>query len=174
VSEPTYCERCATRLERKRSEGPDPDRLVCPSCGFVAYENPSPTVQAWIERDGRFLALKRGQDPERGSWNMPGGFVEAGESGPEAIRREVREETGLEIEILGVIGVFASTYGEGPDAEPIFDVAFRATTGDAELDVSDESEEARWFSLADFPEPAFRGEREALAILRGNAAATEG
>jgi ADP-ribose pyrophosphatase YjhB (NUDIX family) len=168
VSDPTYCERCGTRLERRPSEGPDPERLACPSCGFVAYGNPSPTVQAWIERDGRFLALRRNQDPERGRWNMPGGFVEAGESGPEAIRREVREETGLEIEVQGVIGVFASTYGEGEDAEPIFDVAFRATA-DGELEVSDESEEAGWFSLAEFPEPAFKGEREALAVLRAEA-----
>jgi ADP-ribose pyrophosphatase YjhB (NUDIX family) len=166
VSDPTYCERCATALERRPSGGPDPDRLACPSCGFVAYGNPSPTVQAWIERDGRFLALRRNQDPERGRWNMPGGFVEPGESGPEAIRREVREETGLEIEVGAVIGVFASTYGTGEEAEPIFDVAFRASAPHGEFDVSDESEEAGWFTLDEFPEPAFASEREALAILR--------
>jgi ADP-ribose pyrophosphatase YjhB (NUDIX family) len=169
VSDPSYCERCGTALERRPSAGPDPDRLACPSCGFVAYENPSPTVQAWIERDGRYLALRRDQDPERGKWNMPGGFVEPGESGPEAIRREVREETGLDIEVGDVIGVFASTYGEGEDAESIFDVAFRATASESELDVSDESQEAGWFTLDEFPEPAFEGEREALAILRARA-----
>ena len=86
------------------SHPPDPARLACPSCGFVHYENPAPTVQAWIERDGRLLALRRGQEPLKGEWNMPGGFVEAGECGPEAIAREVREETGLEVEAGGGAG----------------------------------------------------------------------
>jgi ADP-ribose pyrophosphatase YjhB (NUDIX family) len=164
-----YCPRCATELETRPSSGPDPDRAACPRCGFVHYENPSPTVQAWIEGDdGRFLALRRGNEPLQGEWNLPGGFVEAGESGPEAIAREVREETGLEIEVGDVIGIFASAYGDGEDAEPIFDVAYRATIGSGELVVSDESEEAGWFSLDEFPAPAFAGERRALETLRAS------
>lgn len=169
-----YCPRCATELELRESDGPDPDRPTCPDCGFVHYENPTPTVQAWIDRDGSYLALERNQDPERGKWNMPGGFVEVRESGPEAIKREVREETGLEIVVLDVIGIFASTYGghEGEEGKPIFDVAFHcrlADGSDGELEVSDESGEARWFPLAEFPEPAFSGERQALAALRERA-----
>jgi ADP-ribose pyrophosphatase YjhB (NUDIX family) len=168
-----YCPRCATGLELRASDGPDPDRPTCPSCGWVHYENPTPTAQAWIDRDGSFLALERNQDPERGKWNMPGGFVEAGEGGPDAIRREVREETGLEIEVIEVIGIFPSTYG-GPGGKPIFDVAYRcriAPGTSAELRISDESGEARWFPLAEFPEPAFSGEQQALAELRRRAGA---
>jgi len=67
----------------------------------VHYDNPSPTVQAWIDRGDTYLALERNQEPLKGRWNLPGGFVEPGEGGPEAIRREVREETGLEIEVIG-------------------------------------------------------------------------
>lgn len=162
----TYCPLCATELEMRPTEPPDPDRPTCPGCGFVDYGNPAPTVQAWIEDDGRYLALRRDQDPLRGEWNMPGGFVEAGEAGEEAIRREVREETGLEIEILDVIGIFASAYGSGDDALPIFDVAYRCRRDGGELVVSPESSQAAWFRLADFPQPAFEGERLALAKLR--------
>lgn len=161
----TYCPICAARLEMRSSEPPDPDRLTCPRCGFVHYGNPAPTVQAWIESEGRFLALRRDQDPYRGQWNMPGGFVEAGEGGEQAIRREVREETGLEIEIEGVIGIFASSYGEGEEALPIFDVAYRCRLVGGRLDVSAESSEAAWFPLDEFPRPAFAGEREALREL---------
>jgi 8-oxo-dGTP diphosphatase len=161
-----YCPRCATELELRPSEPPDPDRLACPSCGFVHYENPSPTVQAWIERDGRYLALRRGREPLRGRWNMPGGFVEAGESGAEAIAREVGEETGLEVEAFDVLGIFSSTYGDGDEAKPIFDVAYRCRVTGGGFEVSDESEEAGWFPLDEFPEPAFEGERRALAALR--------
>lgn len=163
-----YCPRCATELELRPSAGPDPDRLTCPNCGFVHYENPTPTVQAWIDRDGSYLALRRDEEPLKGKWNMPGGFVEVGERGEEAIIREVREETGLEVEVIELIGIFDSTYGSGEDAKPIFDVAFhcRITGEAAELDVSEESSEARWFPLAEFPEPAFAGEQKALARLR--------
>ncbi len=163
----TYCPRCATELEMQASDGPDPDRPTCPNCGFVHYENPAPTVQAWIERDGEYMALRRNQDPMKGEWNMPGGFIEAGEAGPEAIVREVREETGLEVEVGDPIGAYPSTYGSGEDAQPILGLAYRCTVAGGELDVSDESQEAGWFSLADFPEPAFADERKALAVLRG-------
>ena len=161
-----YCPRCATELETRPSGGPDPDRSSCPNCGFAHYENPTPTVQAWIEGDGGFLALRRGGEPLKGEWNMPGGFVEAGESGPEAIEREVKEETALEIEVAAVIGIFSSSYGDGEDAQPIFDVAYRCRLLGGELEVSDESTEARWFPLEEFPEPAFEGERKALERLR--------
>lgn len=161
-----YCPRCATELEVRAAQGPDPDRPTCPSCGFVHYGNPTPTVQAWIDRGGSYLALRRAGEPQKGEWNMPGGFVEAGESGPEAIRREVLEETALEIEVEGLIGVFSSTYGSGDEAQPIFDVAYRCRLLGGELEVSDESSEATWFPLAEFPEPAFEGERKALATLR--------
>lgn len=164
-----YCPLCAAALEPRPSPGHDPDRLGCPRCSFVHYGNPAPTVQAWIDCDGRYLALRRDEEPLCGEWNMPGGFVEAGESGEEAIVREVREETGLLIEVVEPIGIFASAYGTDAGALPIFDVAYRcriaAGAGDA-LDVSAESSEARWFPLAEFPRPAFAGERKALAKLR--------
>jgi len=164
-----YCPRCATELEMRPSDGPDPDRPACPSCGFVHYENPTPTVQAWIERDGELLALRRNEEPLKGEWNMPGGFIEAGESGPEATAREVREETGLEVAVGEPIGAFPSTYGSGSDAQPILGLAYRCRVTGGELEISDESQEGAWFSLADFPRPAFADEREALAVLRAAA-----
>jgi 8-oxo-dGTP diphosphatase len=167
VSDYRYCPRCATELELRASSGPDPDRPTCPNCGFVHYENPAPTVQAWIDRDGSFLALRRADEPYAGKWNMPGGFVELDESGPEAIAREVLEETGLKIETERVIGVYKSRYGSGDDAISIFDVAFLCRITGGELEVSEESSEGEWFTLEEFPEPAFEGERQALAALRG-------
>lgn len=164
-----YCPLCATELELRPSSGPDPDRPTCPNDGWVHYVNPTPTVQAWIDRDGEFLALRRAGEPQKGEWNMPGGFVEPDESGPGAIAREVLEETGLEIEAEGVIGIFSSRYGSDEDAKPIFDVAYRCRLigdGNQSLAVSDESLEAGWFTLEEFPEPAFEGERKALAALR--------
>lgn len=166
MADPRYCPLCGTELELRPSSGPDPDRLTCPKDGWVHYDNPTPTVQAWIDRDGSYLALRRAEEPNKGEWNMPGGFVEVGEDGPQAIAREVREETGLEVEAVGVIGIFTSEYGSGEDAKPILDIAYRCRLTGGEMEVSDESLEGEWFTLEDFPEPAFAGERKALAALR--------
>ena len=63
-------------------------------------------VGAVIVRDGRALIVRRAHEPRRGEWSLPGGMLHLGESLPEAVRREVREETGLEIELGPIIETF--------------------------------------------------------------------
>lgn len=145
------------------------EHMACRACGFVHYENPAPCVQAWIEHEGAYLALRRANPPEPGRWNMPGGFVEPLEHPEEAVRREVREETALVVEIRELVGIYTSRYGDTGRAT--LDLAYRCEVADGELTLSEESEEAGWFSLPDFPEPAFSGERSALAALRRRAGA---
>lgn len=75
---------------------------TCPQCGhrFRRYRNPVPTVDIIIEYEGQGLALIERAKPPWG-WALPGGFVEYGETLEDAARREAREETGLEVELLG-------------------------------------------------------------------------
>jgi 8-oxo-dGTP diphosphatase len=58
-----------------------------------------------LDRD-RILMAQRGKDPQKGLWSLPGGALETGERLADAVRREVREETGLEIRPLGVLEIF--------------------------------------------------------------------
>ena len=67
---------------------------------------PVPAVAAVMVRDGKLLLIKRGVEPSKGKWSVPGGRVEWGETLIEAVKREVREETGLEIEVGEVAGVY--------------------------------------------------------------------
>lgn len=69
-------------------------------------ERPLLGVGAVIFDGGRVLLIERGQEPLKGWWTVPGGLVETGERLDEALRREVREETGLEVEPLAVAAIF--------------------------------------------------------------------
>ena len=73
-------------------------QLHCDHCGFEFYLNPAAAVAALIpDVEGRLLIVERAQEPRKGTWDLPGGFADPGESAEESLRREVREELGLEI-----------------------------------------------------------------------------
>ena len=94
-----YCPRCAAELEHSH------ERVDCPSCGFVSYSNSEPTACALlVDHEGRLLLVRRAGDPYRGTWDLPGGFLEEAETPVDGLRRELREETGLEIEPDGFVG----------------------------------------------------------------------
>ena len=99
-----HCPRCAETLHRAVPEGDDEERLLCPACALVLYENPAPTASAVVvDGRGRVMLTRRGIEPHRGMWDLPGGFIRPGEDGEAAARRELLEETGLEIATDGVL-----------------------------------------------------------------------
>ena len=74
----------------------NPKAKQCQACGFVYYFNPSSAVACFIRNArGELLLVRRGKEPAKGTLDLPGGFVDMFETGEEAARREVREETGL-------------------------------------------------------------------------------
>jgi ADP-ribose pyrophosphatase YjhB (NUDIX family) len=89
-----FCPRCGQTPLESRSE----DAFGCARCDCEFYLNPAAAVAALIIRPPKeLLIVKRSQDPAKGTWDLPGGFCKAGESAEEGLRREIREELGLEI-----------------------------------------------------------------------------
>ncbi|HLM49398.1 MAG TPA: NUDIX hydrolase [Solirubrobacteraceae bacterium] len=158
-----FCPRCARPLEEVRG-GSDAGRRACPEGHFVHYGNPAVTVMAWIAEGEDFLVLQRAREPKRLAWDLPGGFVEAGEHPHEAVRREVREETGLDVAPRRLIGIYPGTYGDG--GKPTLDLAFLCRVRGGTFALSPESLDARWLPLTRFPAPAFASVRAALGDLR--------
>lgn len=111
-------------------------------------ERPVAAVGAVVVDNGKVLLIRRGKPPRPGQWSLPGGGQELGESYIEAAIREVREETGLAIEVLGLIDVVDSiTRDESGRVRfhyLLADVVARPVGGT--LQAGGDASEARWFS----------------------------
>ncbi len=103
--EATFCARCGAPLMRRWEAGRE--RPGCERCGLVVYRNPAPVALALARDRERLLLVRRGVPPLQGFWAPPGGYVEVDESAEDAAIREVREETGLEVTLDGVRGVYS-------------------------------------------------------------------
>ena len=101
-----FCPRCARPLGR-REDGGRP-RSACPDadCGFVFYDNPLPVVAALVEHEEKVLLVRNRSWPEK--WfGLVSGFLERAETPEEGVRRELKEELGLDGEVIRLIGVYA-------------------------------------------------------------------
>ena len=83
----------------------------CADCGFTYYFNPSAaTVAVIVDEHGRLLTCRRAKEPAKGTLDLPGGFVDPGESNEEGLLREVREETGASVTIERFLFSLPNTY----------------------------------------------------------------
>ncbi len=98
-----YCLSCGHALETRDVDGVD--RRACPNCSFVHWGNYSIGVGALVVRDGKVLLVRRAQDPGKGYWTNPGGYIEQTEPIEETIAREVLEETGITARGKSVVAV---------------------------------------------------------------------
>jgi NAD+ diphosphatase len=155
-----YCPRCGAGLDRAAT-GVE-RHLRCPACGFVKYDNPLPATIGVLVRDGRVLLVRRAQEPHAGHWNTVGGFVSAGESAEQAMRREAREEIGADVAIERPLGSWASVYGD--TGLPTLGIAFLCRLADpqAEIRLSEEISAYRWFGAGELPELPFSDVRAAV------------
>lgn len=98
-----YCLSCGHQLEIRNIGGED--RKACPNCSYVFWGNYSIGVGALIIKDEKILLVRRSQNPGKGLWTNPGGYIEQHESIEKTIIREVVEETGITAKVNGIIAV---------------------------------------------------------------------
>ncbi len=92
---------------RRIPEGDNRERLICPDCGHIAYENPKVVVGSVVVADGAVLMCRRAIPPRHGYWTLPAGYLELGETVEEGAAREAMEEAQADIELDGILGVFS-------------------------------------------------------------------
>jgi ADP-ribose pyrophosphatase YjhB (NUDIX family) len=153
------------RFSRRLPEGDTYERMICDSCGHIAYDNPKIVVGSVVGHDGRVLLCRRAIEPRRGFWTLPAGFMEHGESAAAGAVREAMEEARAAISIDGLLAVYSI-----PRIGQV-QLMFRARfAGAPEFAVGPESEEVRLYDWNSIPWEAiaFPSVHWALAAWRAN------
>ncbi len=158
--DPRYCPLCAAELQVRHLHGQD--RPACPECTFIHFRDPKVAVGVLVtDQEGRLLYTKRNHNPRMGAWAFPSGFVDQGEEVRAAGIREAREETGLEIELDGLLGVFSRT------GDPVVFIVYRARAVGGTLRPGSEADDVRFFPTEDLPPPVFPFDEEIIAAWLG-------
>jgi ADP-ribose pyrophosphatase YjhB (NUDIX family) len=139
-------------------DGDNRERLVCPDCGFIAYQNPKIVVGAVVTHGDEFLLCRRAIEPRRGFWTLPAGFMEEGETPEDGARREAMEEANAAIELDGLLGVYTIV------RKSQVQLIYRARLATPQFSAGPESEAVALFRWASIPwgELAFPSVRWAL------------
>lgn len=138
-----YCQHCAAPMATAMLGGRE--RPQCPACGFVLWRNPAPVGMALIEHQGKLVMIRRREPPLADYWAPPAGYVECGESVTDAVIREAEEESGLRIELGGLIGVYSQA-----DVDVLI-IAYAARSVGGVARAGDDASELRLYAADELP-----------------------
>ncbi len=135
-----FCPEDAAELEHPDGEGGS----RCPRCGRSWYRNSAPTAGCAIVRSGKALVSVRAREPEKGRFDVPGGFLLPGEGPIEGLKREVSEELGVEIDVgIEDCGSMV-THRYGEEGDFVLALGFAARMVGGELVPNDDVEAIQW------------------------------
>jgi 8-oxo-dGTP diphosphatase len=156
----THCPLCGSSLEAADVEGRQRPR--CSGCGFVYFFNPASAAAGFVldAAGGQVLLVRRRIAPYKGSWALPAGYQEIDEEPQAAVQREVREETGLEVEVQRLLDVV--WVGDDP-RKPANVIIYLCKPVGGELRAASDASEVGWFPMTELPEDIGFGNRELIA-----------
>lgn len=157
-----FCPTCQHELEHRGN------RVSCGQCGFEQYDNPVPTTGMVFYHGDEVLLVERGKEPAKGKWDVPGGFIDLGESAEEGMCREMKEELGLTIlpTDLEYLGSLQDVYAE-KGTQCLWSVFAYPLDKSVALKPADDVASVKWFSLNNIPSDlAFKGVNWSIALFR--------
>jgi ADP-ribose pyrophosphatase YjhB (NUDIX family) len=158
---PIYCIACGGWL------APAGTHWICTQCARATYRNSKPCAGALIVDKGRLLMVRRAREPWRGWWDIPGGFLDNGESPSSAVVREVLEETGLEVRPTRLFGLYIDKYLE--PGEYTLNIYYECAILSGTARPHDDADAIEWFPVDALPDNvAFPCQRQLLRDWRAN------
>ncbi|MFA5191534.1 MAG: NUDIX hydrolase [Verrucomicrobiia bacterium] len=160
-----FCPACGRAL----APATEPHRSQkCELCGAEHFRNSKPCAGALVVRGGRVLLVRRAIEPFKGHWDTPGGFLHENEHPEVGARREILEETGLHVRLVGLFGIYMDCYGGDDADEWTLNIYYIAEPmDDAEPRAADDASEIGWFAPDALPATmAFKHERQVLEDWR--------
>jgi ADP-ribose pyrophosphatase YjhB (NUDIX family) len=165
-----YCPRCAAAVAQV---GANP--FVCGGCGLTFFFNPCVAAAVFLSRpDGQVLFFRRAKDPAKGKLAIPGGFLDYDESAEAGVRRETREEVGLEVTHLRYLGSWVNHYPYKGLVYPVVDLIFAGVAANPDAATPlDAVASLEWRRLRDVDpdELAFPSLRGGWRVLTGESTA---
>jgi 8-oxo-dGTP diphosphatase len=162
IQEPiNFCPRCGAPVIRAQRYGRI--RPVCPACGWIYFADPKVAVAILVQKDGQILLVRRANDPQRGLWTLPAGFVDAGEDPVQAAAREALEETGLRVQIGTLLDVM---FGQEHPSGAHIVLFYRGEIISGEIHAQDDVDRAAFYNLNQLPPLAFSTTQRLLASLK--------
>jgi 8-oxo-dGTP diphosphatase len=157
-----YCPCCGTGFIRQGLHGRE--RLVCPACQFIFWQNPVVGVAVIVLQDNCVVLARRARGVYKGAWCIPCGYVEYDEDVRQAAQREFQEETGLLVEVGAVYAVHSNFHNPASHSVGIW---FRGTVLGGTLRPDDDVDQVAYIPLQDLPDNlAFPTDRLVLAQLQ--------
>ena len=143
------------------------DFFACPKCGKKVFMNSHPTTSAFVIKNGKYLISKRAIQPQKGTYDTVGGFLNNGEHPEKGIVREFKEETRLTIKIDNLLGVYVDKYEYQGDLVNTLNFCYVAKIIKGNINPQDDVASLHWFSIDKTPKNlAFDWIRKALKDLQ--------
>jgi len=143
-----YCLKCGNPLTPITLDGQV--REMCLKCGWVYFPQWKVSAGCLIEKSNALLLVKRATEPWLGCWYLPAGYVEFDETPMQAALRETKEETGLEVKVRSLFGIYP--FDDDPRGKGIL-ILYRAEVVGGKFDSNPEISEIGYFTSAATPEP---------------------
>jgi ADP-ribose pyrophosphatase YjhB (NUDIX family) len=136
-----YCYQCGRSLVREIVEGRE--REICWQCGWIHYEHRKVSAAVCVEKDGKVLLVQRGIEPWKNAWYIPAGYLEVDEVPEECAAREALEETGFEVKVGSLLGIY--TYEDDPRGNGIV-LLYSGTIVGGSIQANEEMIQVKFFT----------------------------
>jgi 8-oxo-dGTP diphosphatase len=154
-----FCPKCGNKID-KESNPPH-----CSNCEITYYRNAKPGAAILPVKDGKVLLARRGRDPYKGAYDAIGGFMEESELPEDAAIREAKEETGLDIKITSLLGMYVDQYGD--DGDYTLNIHYVGEVVGGEMKAMDDVASLEWVAISDLPlDEGFQNTKDSLRDLK--------